>query len=168
MKKVANRKDDLREEILKTIKELPGITTHELGALLEEPYGTMRNMLYRMSQENLVRGELRETGTKGRKAYGYFLGLDEPNTSQEALRTRVNEHQVQSDSVVQDLANQLKALQEWQAWAIRIHPDLNVSRELMQARKMLAAHYDNNCAQEILNGKRDQSPAIKALLEALS
>lgn len=164
-----NRKTELRQQIIAAVTELPGITKKDLKELLDQDDGTMRNMLHRMVQEGLLTAVPIPRETKGRKANAYHPGPGNPKERTQTMREQIKQQPfVPVQEPAPNITRELHELRKWKAWAIQAYPELNISAQVLEARKLLAAQYSNGEAHEILTGKRDQSPAIKALVFALT
>lgn len=66
--------------------------------------------------------------------------------------------------------DELNALRRWKAFAIKLYPQLNQPDEIFDARDLLMRQYPSDTKQreEIMGGKHDHGPAMKAIIEALS
>lgn len=66
--------------------------------------------------------------------------------------------------------DELNALRRWKAFAIKLYPQLNQPDEIFDARELLMRQYPDDAKQreEIMGGKHDRGPAMKAIIEALS
>lgn len=70
----------------------------------------------------------------------------------------------------QSKLDELNALRRWKAFAIKLYPQLNQPDEIFDARELLMRQYPSDAKQreEIMGGKHDHGPAMKAIIEALS
>lgn len=63
--------------------------------------------------------------------------------------------------------NELAELKAWKEYALRMFPQLEVATTVLRAREIVARHVDDNLAPDVLAGRRDNCPIMKAVLEAL-
>jgi hypothetical protein len=73
------------------------------------------------------------------------------------------------DSVIEALQAELAELRSFKDAAVARYPDLAVPEIVLRARQIAAAEYasDKVAVSAILNGTRDKSPLIRAILAAL-
>lgn len=190
----AERSKAMRIELLRAIEAIPGCSAKDLSNLLGYNTMTVTSALKAMTMRGQLRYETRTQVIKGRKSEVrvFFIGDGKPCNWGAARRsspktkatpkTKAVSVQPEPPKItpapapvpdtnvsVQFLREKLRELEEWKAWAIVLYPDLEVSSTVIQARKLFSKQFtDHKVNLEILSGAKDKSPAMLALIEALS
>lgn len=170
----AVRPNTRKEEVFNMLGMHPNSTTKELSELM--PHHTIDNISHAvssMASKNIVfaTGSKREIGPSGRvtthKAYSVKY--------QKAAKD-VPPNSTPHVELLNDLIKTLKAekdvLEQWKQAALVRYPDLDVDPLLLEARTLLAAEAmeegNEFQAADILNGNRDHSFSVRALVKVLS
>lgn len=151
---------DLDNDILEAVKHLPNVTRAELVDLLSP---THKKMAVGMGITKLVRRRKLATGEK-------------PNPKRRGRRTIQTFVIPQHDKIpekkatvpeFQRMKREVEELRAWKEEAIRRFPDLAVPAIVIEARALVATELDNGHKAEVLAGKKDDSPIMRAVLAAL-
>lgn len=121
------------------------------------------------AQGKLDRFDIKPKGIKGIE-WGYKLGTgkqDKPTNfsgPKKATPTDAGWH-----ARFEELVHEVASLAEWQRNAIARYPDLAVPEVVLRARKIAAEEFpdDKKHRDEIMAGRCDEKPLIKAIVRAL-
>lgn len=147
--------NEAQKDILEAVKHMPGLTRAEMTDLLSHinPY-TLGVNLTKLEKIGKLATEPKPSPNKvGRRTIKAYV-LPTPKTPPKPRPDPTR--------------NELEELRAFKAMALQRYPDLAVDPIVLEARKIAAAQFDNGRRAEILSGDKDNSPIIKALVEALS
>ena len=167
------RTNSRKEEVFNMLGLHPNSTTKELTALM--PHMDIDNVSHAISSMAakglvFVTGRKAEEGPSGRitthRAYSVKYTKPSKDTAPKAAP--------QGDlfsQLVKTLEEEVKALEQWKQAALLRYPDLDVDPILLEARALLAAEAaeegNQMTADAFINGQRDTSLAVRALVKAL-
>jgi hypothetical protein len=167
------RTNSRKEEVFNMLGLHPNSTTKELTALM--PHMDIDNVSHAISSMAakglvFVTGRKAEEGPSGRitthRAYSVKYTKPSKDTAPKAAP--------QGDlfsQLVRTLEEEVKALEQWKQAALLRYPDLDVDPILLEARALLATEAQEcgseMLADEIINGKRDSSFSVKAMVKVL-
>lgn len=167
------RTNSRKEEVFNVLGLHPNSTTKELCAHL--PHLDIDNVSHAISSMVakgivFVTGKKAEEGPSGRitthRAYSIKY--------QKAAKDPAPKAAPQGDlfaQLIKTLEEEVKALEQWKQAALLRYPDLDVDPLLLEARALLAAEAEEDgiqmAADAFINGSRDSSLAVRALVKAL-
>ena len=151
-------KSGLERQVLRTLKECPGLAVNEIATLLDQKQNTIAYHL-----KSLLRyGKITRDKRKGSCTF-YYSAIDPKDCVRpEPKQPTDSGWHARYDA----LAARVKELEQWQASAIARHPDLKVSEDVLRARR-IAAKANPDFATALLAGDKDGSPIMLAVLAAI-
>lgn len=167
----------IKDQLLQAVYECEGLNAAEIATLTDNDRSVSNSNLIRLCQEGLLRREVTQEriphGNSFRMAavYRYYKGTGEPD----AVAKHERKPRTQPKSKVTEVGwearyNQLWSehveLQAWKARAIERYPDLQVSEDVLRARR-IAAKANPDFAKALLAGEKDNSPIMLAVLAAI-
>lgn len=161
----------IQQEILDTVSAMPGLTVQELRALMPHiTQGSLSGRLSTMTSEGVLRAENapRKPGHIGRRANLYFIGTGSPIVRKRRLTIPTP---AAVNYQLEDARSKIAELQAWKTAAIERFPDLAVEPTVIRARcllaKVLRDRGDTSKANDVANGRLDNSVALEAVVAAL-
>lgn len=158
----------IQKEILEIVRELPGVTSEEITALM--PHTTrqsVRHELKRLAFKGKIdRVIKKKPGEGGRQPYAYSIS----QTGKPPLKLVPKKAPpVVSECLVSALRAEIAELKAWKAEAIRRYPDLGVPPEVLAARKIVAETMsgDKMFVDSLMRGEKDNLPIMKVALKAM-
>jgi len=159
-------------EVLDMLKHNPNSTTKDLHELLPHiKIDDISHAISSMVAKSVVfiTGKKRETGPSGRTT-------THNSYSAKQVKATCNKPQAKPQgellhALIKTLEAEVKMLQEWKQAALLRYPDLDVDPLLLEVRALLAAEAEEHGVKEVadayINGHRDNTFAVRALLKAL-
>jgi len=185
-----------QKRIWEAVEGYPEVEMHDLVTLLDSTKTIVKTGVYRLLALGYLTRLMKERAgnNRGRKSvYVYTIrqqsdalrhqkeigGIPKrgPRPSELAKRMQIVErigtspdHVRIKPAPMQTENEELVTLRRWKAFAIKLYPQLNQPDEIFDARELLMRQYSSDAKQrdEIMGGKHDHGPAMKAIIEALS
>lgn len=162
------------QEICEALTNFPGATLRQLCDLLICSYGGLDNRMNKLVKAGKVNKVLNsEHGITPFNQFWWVEGAEptsyrapySTNTTREKHRSGIKPA---NPDVITALRNELTELRRWKQDAIDKYPDLAVSIELLEGRKILRKVFasDQHKITDINSGALDESPIMKAILLA--
>lgn len=163
-----------RDEVLEVIREMPGLTTNEIHALMPHISRAAVNSMitFLTARGDIVRTEGKvEVGPKGvsRRNPTYAISSD---PMPKAVKHKVKEPSTAALHVtIKELHDKIVDLEAWKQAAISRYPDLAVPPVVLRARKIVAAEVraggDHTLADQIMAGTKDSTLMVRVTIKAL-
>lgn len=163
-----------RDEVLEIVREMPGLTTNEIHALMPHTSRAALNSMvtYLTARGDILRTEgKQEMGPKGiaRRNPTYAISS---NPTPKAVKHKVKEPSTTAlHATIKELHDKIADLEAWKQAAIARYPVLGVPPIVARARKLVAAEVraggDNALADQIIAGAKDATLMVRVAIKAL-
>jgi len=149
------------QEVLSTLRGYGRRSIAQLSTIMDKPGGSIRSVIDRLIDQDLVGSDRAgpEDDAELQRTQSVYWAL----TKDEILTIRRTK-----DPLLDQVVNEVIELRKFKEMAIKVRPELNVSSNLLEARKRVAELADDGeDRHEILSGGYDTTPAMLALLQLM-
>ena len=173
MRKLSKR----QKELLRVVRELPGVTAVTAYQLMEDrlrpkTIAEVSQALAVLAKRGLLVRERqgdRPDEMKGVRPFEYTINPEPP--SQTVPISRTSPTKAGYEARIDALSAEIDELKQWQARAIERCPELCVSRLVIRAREIVARQFesqgDKQSAQGVRLGNFDEKPIMLVTVTAL-
>lgn len=164
---------NITDDIIALIKEVPNITSREMYAYFPNATkSTVSSTIYNLKNKGVIvqTGKKQLQTKKGPHSFPCFQLSDNP-TPLVRQRKLKNPTEAGLRAQLEDLRNKLCELEAWKREALERYPDLGVDPMTLKARAIVAEQLravgDNNLADLVVAGKKDETLLVKVTVRAL-